>query len=126
MKFCPTCEVKMRRSADVLSCPRCGHVDAQDGGLPGPASDAALAASGPSSLGSATATDSGNGAQDVGDLNVFDDSDEDESRPTIKIECEKCGNGEAVWWMLQTRSADEPTTQFYRCTKCQYTWRDYS
>ncbi|MCE2508324.1 MAG: RPA12/RPB9/RPC11 RNA polymerase family protein, partial [Nitrosopumilaceae archaeon] len=34
--------------------------------------------------------------------------------------------GEAVWWMLQTRSADEPTTQFYRCTGCGHTWRDYS
>ena len=44
--------------------------------------------------------------------------------PTIKIECEKCGNDEAVWWMLQTRSADEPTTQFYRCSKCRYTWRN--
>lgn len=124
MKFCPTCEVKMRRGADGLNCPRCGHVDAQDGNPPGSVSDTTLAASGPPSPGSAA--DSGNGAQGIGALNVFDDSDEDESRPTIKIECEKCGNDEAVWWMLQTRSADEPTTQFYRCTKCQYTWRDYS
>ena len=46
--------------------------------------------------------------------------------PTIKIDCEKCGNDEAVWWMLQTRSADEPTTQFYRCTKCKHTWRNYA
>lgn len=127
MKFCPTCEVKMRRGADALSCPKCGYVDAQDGDSSGSASDAALATSGQSPPGStATTTDNGDGAQGVGDLNVFDDSDEDESRPTIKIECEKCGNDEAVWWMLQTRSADEPTTQFYRCTKCQYTWRDYS
>jgi hypothetical protein len=28
--------------------------------------------------------------------------------------------------MLQTRSADEATTQFYRCTKCGHTWRNYS
>ncbi|MGC2430674.1 MAG: hypothetical protein WA393_06530 [Nitrososphaeraceae archaeon] len=28
--------------------------------------------------------------------------------------------------MLQTRSADEATTQFYRCTKCNHTWRNYS
>jgi len=128
LKFCPTCEVKMRRGADALSCPKCGHVDAPDGDPPGPTSDAALAASGPSSQGSAAAAaaDNGDGTQGVGTLNVFDDSDEDESRSTIKIECEKCGNDEAVWWMLQTRSADEPTTQFYRCTKCRYTWRDYS
>ena len=49
-----------------------------------------------------------------------------ETLPTIMIDCEKCGNGEAVWWMLQTRSADEPTTQFYRCTKCSHTWRNYA
>ena len=123
MKFCPTCEVKMRRGADALSCPKCGYVDVRGGNPPGPASDAA---SGQSSPGSAAAADSGDGAQGVGGLNVFDDSDEDESRPTITIECEKCGNDKAVWWMLQTRSADEPTTQFYRCTKCQYTWRNYA
>ena len=46
--------------------------------------------------------------------------------PTVKIECEKCGHGEAVGWMFQTRSADEPTTRFYRCQKCKYTWRDYT
>ncbi|MBS3922079.1 MAG: transcription factor S, partial [Nitrosarchaeum sp.] len=22
--------------------------------------------------------------------------------------------------------ADEPTTQFYRCSKCRYTWRNYA
>jgi DNA-directed RNA polymerase subunit M len=28
--------------------------------------------------------------------------------------------------MVQTRSIDESMTQFYRCTKCGHTWRDYS
>ena len=72
-----------------------------------------------------TATDST--PEGPGDLEIFDDSDDaSQTRSTIKIDCEKCGHDEAVWWMLQTRSADEPTTQFYRCVKCQYTWRDYS
>ncbi len=44
----------------------------------------------------------------------------------VKVECPKCGNDKAFWWMVQTRSIDESTTQFYRCTKCGYTWRDYS
>jgi len=48
------------------------------------------------------------------------------SLPTTKIECPKCGNGEAFWWFLQTRSGDEPPTQFYRCVKCSHTWRSYS
>lgn len=60
------------------------------------------------------------------DLNVYTESESQEALPTIEKECEKCGNNEAIWWMLQTRSADEPTTQFFRCTKCKYTWRDYA
>ena len=45
---------------------------------------------------------------------------------TVKIDCEKCHNTEGVWWTFQTRSADEPETKFYRCTKCNHTWRDYT
>jgi DNA-directed RNA polymerase subunit M len=37
--------------------------------------------------------------------------------------CPKCGNNKARWWMVQTDSADEPSTQFFRCTKCNNTWR---
>jgi len=48
------------------------------------------------------------------------------SLPTTKIDCPKCGYGEAQWWFLQTRSGDEPPTQFYRCVECNHTWRSYS
>lgn len=44
--------------------------------------------------------------------------------PTMRAECPKCGNNEAYWWMVQTRGADESPTQFFRCTKCGYTWRE--
>ncbi len=44
----------------------------------------------------------------------------------VKAECPKCGNDKASWWQVQTRGIDESATQFYRCTKCGYTWRDYS
>ena len=44
----------------------------------------------------------------------------------VKMQCPKCDNSMAYWWMVQTRSIDESMTQFYRCTKCNYTWRDYS
>ena len=46
--------------------------------------------------------------------------------PTTSMECPECKNGTAFWWMLQTRSADEATTQFFRCTKCGHTWRNYA
>jgi len=46
--------------------------------------------------------------------------------PVITIECPKCGNNLAYVWQVQTRSADESSTQFFRCTKCGYTFREYS
>ncbi len=45
--------------------------------------------------------------------------------PRTRIECPKCGFGEAFWHMRQTRAADEPTTRIYRCAKCSHTWREY-
>ena len=55
---------------------------------------------------------------------IDDESAKIRTMPTIKIECPKCGNREAFWWMVQTRGADESPTQFFRCSKCQYTWRE--
>jgi len=46
--------------------------------------------------------------------------------PTTKATCQKCGNGEAFYWMVQTRGGDEAMTQFFRCTKCGRTWREYA
>ncbi|RLI05060.1 transcription factor S [Candidatus Bathyarchaeota archaeon] len=46
--------------------------------------------------------------------------------PTEKVECPNCGNMEAYVWIVQTRGADESSTQFFRCTKCGTTWREYS
>jgi DNA-directed RNA polymerase subunit M len=59
-------------------------------------------------------------------LKVMDSDKGPDTLPTTAIDCPKCGNNNAFWWMLQTRSADEATTQFYRCTKCGHTWRNYS
>jgi len=45
--------------------------------------------------------------------------------PTVRIECPKCGNNLAYAWQVQTRGSDESSTQFFRCTKCNYTFREY-
>ena len=45
--------------------------------------------------------------------------------PMVEMKCENCNNSHAYFWLQQTRSADEPPTQFFRCTKCKYTWREY-
>ena len=49
-----------------------------------------------------------------------------ETRPKVKIRCENCANDVAYFWSQQTRSADEPETRFFKCTKCEHTWREYS
>lgn len=46
--------------------------------------------------------------------------------PVVTVECPKCGNNLAYVWQVQTRGADESSTQFFRCTKCGYTFREYS
>jgi len=46
--------------------------------------------------------------------------------PTLRIECPRCGNNLVYVWQVQTRGADESSTQFFRCTKCGYTFREYS
>ena len=48
-----------------------------------------------------------------------------ETLPKTKEECPKCKHPEAYYWLLQTRAADEAATRFFRCAKCNYTWRVY-
>ncbi len=104
MKFCPKCEVKLKKSDTGLQCPKCNYVEGEI----------------------SEQTEQVEVEQHNSEFNILAENEGEETLPTIKIECEKCGHDEAVWWMLQTRSADEPTTQFYRCTKCRYTWRNYA
>ena len=45
--------------------------------------------------------------------------------PTTKARCPECVNDVAYWWLRQLRSADESEVRFFRCTKCNFTWREY-
>ena len=47
------------------------------------------------------------------------------SLPKTEKECPKCGHQQVYWWMQQTRGTDEPPTQFFKCVKCNNTWREY-
>ena len=43
----------------------------------------------------------------------------------VPAKCPRCGHNEAFYYEMQTRSADEPSTRFFTCTKCGYKWREY-
>ena len=105
MKFCPKCDIRLKKNSgsSIIFCPKCNYTEGQESEHQNKISEELKS-----------------------DFLVLEENEGKDAMPTIEIECEKCGNNEAVWWMLQTRSADEPTTQFYRCTKCEYTWRNYA
>jgi DNA-directed RNA polymerase subunit M len=108
MEFCPKCEnlmiVKKKRSRSFLVCTKCGHER--------PLKKEKLVIKETLQNGKREVLVMGKGTEAM-DL------------PKTKIICPKCENPEAYWWMQQTRSADEPPTLFYRCTKCSYSWRSY-
>ena len=81
-------------------------------------------------------------SKDVGTLSVYDifpDNWKDllnakSKRDKIKYElkpeamtnlfkCRKCGSRETSYYEVQTRSADEPMTQFITCLKCNNRWK---
>jgi DNA-directed RNA polymerase subunit M len=57
-------------------------------------------------------------------VSVIDKENQLSTLPTIQITCAKCGNKKAYAWQVQTRGADESSTQFLRCTSCGYTFRE--
>lgn len=57
---------------------------------------------------------------------VFDVEKTKGKLSTIEADCHKCGGKEALWWIQQTRSGDEPATRFFKCVKCNHTWREYA
>ncbi|MDR1993584.1 MAG: RPA12/RPB9/RPC11 RNA polymerase family protein [Nitrososphaerota archaeon] len=46
--------------------------------------------------------------------------------PTIRVDCPRCNNNIANVWQVQTRGSDESSTQFLRCTQCNFTYREYT
>jgi transcription factor S len=115
MKFCPKCETRMKSKIEenIFTCPRCGFSATKENGK--------------KEAGFVTSSNLLYPDKNVGSsLKVMDSERGPDALPTTAVDCPKCGNNNAFWWMLQTRSADEAATQFYRCTKCGHTWRNYS
>lgn len=104
--FCPNDKSMMRPMDGVLTCPKCGHKQAQ-------------AAAGKNVVKQKATEDVHKSVIDHGTKKM------DLLPTTNEYACEKCGHGTAYYFMRQTRSADEATTRFLECTKCGNKWREY-
>ena len=109
MEFCPSCKSILLpdRKKRILVCKKCGYERP---------------------LGESQATSQiyvENFSKPKETIIVKEGGIMDSPLPVTKVECRKCGNNKAYYWMMQTRSADEPSTRFYKCTKCGHTWREY-
>ena len=117
MEFCPRCGSRLepkkaktgKSSSLALACPKCGYKKQEPEKKVEPVSGKVI---------------QHNPQQFVAVIG----KEEQKLRtlPTVRIECPKCGYGVAYVWQVQTRGADESSTQFLRCTKCSYTFREYS
>jgi DNA-directed RNA polymerase subunit M len=59
------------------------------------------------------------------EITILEEDGKVQTLPTFQIRCPKCDNNLAYWWLRQLRAADESEVRFFRCTKCENTWRQY-
>ena len=102
IEFCGKCGSLMTPVKDGLKCRKCGHEIRKK-------AEAKLVS-----------------RASKEEMITIDDNAPDHLPITDK-ECEQCGNKTAYYWLIQTRSSDEPPTQFFKCTneKCKFVWREY-
>jgi DNA-directed RNA polymerase subunit M/transcription elongation factor TFIIS len=59
-------------------------------------------------------------AKSIRDQNKYEQNSE---ATTDTYVCRKCKSNKCTYYQLQTRSADEPMTDFVTCIKCGHHWR---
>ncbi len=110
MRFCPRCGSLMvvRRAGDqpYWVCPSCGYSEL------------------PSEPQNATIVEKIRHSEKERII-VVNRAEELQTLPRTSAQCPKCGYGEAYYWLMQTRRADEPPTRFFKCVRCGHVWREY-
>lgn len=109
MEFCEKCKSILIPAVDggkhIIKCPRCGDVVSKR---------------------SARITIKETLAKEKVGAGVSDKEVHTMAEVTLDQPCEKCGNTTAFHRSEQTRASDEPETEFFTCTKCKFTWREYA
>ena len=101
MEFCPKCGCVLIEKRKNFGCARCGYM-----------------AKGKVKI------ESSENMKEKKEVTVIKEK-EINVMPVVFAVCPKCGHKEAYFWTSQTRSADEAETKFFKCTKCNHTWREY-
>jgi len=104
MEFCPRCGSILVEKRKNDGCARCSYV-----------SKSKVKLKSSEKIGK---------EQSMKEISVMKDG-EARVLPKISAKCKKCGNNEAYFWTVQTRSGDEAETKFFKCVKCEHTWREY-
>ena len=101
MEFCPKCGAVLVQKTKNFGCPRCNYLTKEK-----------------------IKINTSEKIEEVKEIVVIKGK-EINTDPVIAETCKKCGHGESYFWTIQTRAGDEAETKFFKCTKCEYTWRDY-
>ena len=101
MEFCPKCGAVLIQKTKNAGCPRCKY----------------------SSKGKVKI----NASETIGEKQsvAVISTKAPQTNPVVDEKCKECKNDKAYFWTLQTRSSDEAETKFFKCTKCEHTWREY-
>ena len=101
MEFCPKCGTVLIQKRKKDGCPRCSY-----------------SAKGKIKLKTSEKIEEKKKVQVVSEK-------DSQVLPIVTEECKKCNNDKAYFWTVQTRAGDEAETKFFKCTKCEHTWRYY-
>ena len=101
MEFCPKCGAILMQSKKGSKCPRCRYSSKEKIKI--------------------KIFEKINERKEV----EITSSTDSEVRPIVQENCGKCKNPKAYFWTVQTRAGDEAETKFFKCTKCDHTWREY-
>lgn len=101
MEFCPKCGAVLIQKRKNAGCPRCGY-----------------------SSNNKLDIKTSEKVEAKNKVAVVREKDSN-TLPIVNEKCKKCGHEKAYFWTIQTRSGDEAETKFFKCVKCEETWREY-
>ncbi|MBI3622984.1 transcription factor S [Candidatus Pacearchaeota archaeon] len=102
MEFCPKCGSILIQKRKNLGCPRCNYA----------------------AKGKPVKLKTSEKLENKKEIPIISEK-EVQFNPVVIETCKECGNDKAYFWTIQTRAGDEAETKFFKCTKCNHTWREY-